>query len=136
MSLPEPSRYRHIAALRNENSNAAKNANFGGRFQQDIEPAGRYFIEADPSVSPSGLPQGWRRFEINFNNPMVIEWNTNPNGGYDDTSWKSVLYKLFKAKGKKLSLKLKAAGYDGIVTVRHGPGGWETSECVDLTVVH
>jgi hypothetical protein len=75
-------------------------------------------------------------FEINFNNPMVIEWNTNPNGGYDDTSWKSVLYKLFKAKGKKLSLKLKAAGYDGIVTVRHGPGGWETSECVDLTVVH
>lgn len=124
-----------MRCLRNESSNAAKTANFGNRFQQDIEPAGRYFLEADPGVHEGSLPQGWRRFELHFNNPMVIEWNTNPNGGYDDTSWKYVLHKMFKAKGKKLSLKLKAAGYDAIITVRRGPQGWETSECVDLTVV-
>jgi hypothetical protein len=132
MSLPEPSRYRHMKCLRNQ-SNAAKTANFGNRYQQDIEPAGRYFIQDE--TGGGSLPQGWVRFELHFQNPMVIEWNTNPNGGYDDTSWKMVLYKMFKAKGKKLSLKLRAAGYDAIITVRRGDTGWETSECVDLTGV-
>jgi len=130
--LPPSSQFRNIKFIRNQ-SNAAKTANFGSRYQQDIEPAGSYFITDE--LGTGNLPSGWVRGTKHFNNPLVIEWNTNPNGGYDATSWKAQLQKMFKAKGKKLSQRLLQEGYDAIITVQWQGGRWETSECVDLTVI-
>jgi hypothetical protein len=128
--LPPSSQFHTIKYLRN-NTNAAKTANFGSRFQQDIEPAGQYFIEDE--LGTSTPPDGWTRGMKHFNKPLVIEWNTNPDGGYDGTSWKAVLMRMFKVKGKALSRKLIQEGYDAIITVKYYQGKWETSEMVDLT---
>ena len=130
--LPTSSQYHTLKFLRNQ-SNAAKTANFGSTYQQDIEPAGSSFIEDE--MGSGNLPSGWIRGKKQVTNPMVFEWNSNPNGGYDGTSWKAVLQKMFKAKGKALSKKLLKEGYDAIITVKQFQGKWETSECVDLTVV-
>lgn len=131
-TIPPAKRFLTVKFLRNQTT-ASKSFNFGGTFQQNIEPAGSYFIEDElGSMHP---PTGWVRGVKHFKNPMVIEWNTNTNGGYDNTSWKAVLHKMFKAKGKALTRRLLKEGYDAIITVKKFEGKWVTSEMVDLTVV-
>jgi hypothetical protein len=125
MTLPSPDKFKTIRYLHNN----AKSAHFGGRFQQDIEPAGFYMIADE--LGSGNVPDGWVRGTKTFRNPLVIEWNTNPSGGYDATSWKAVLSLQYKAKGRALSRKLLDAGYDVIVTIR----GNDTSEMVDLTPI-
>jgi hypothetical protein len=109
--------------------------NFGSRFQQDIEPAGRYMIQRE---SGDLLP-GWESGTVTFHNPLVVPFNWEPFGGYDDKSWKVNLSQKFKGKkGKSLSKAIAKAGYDGIVTVSLGPDGkpYDTREIVDLTSFH
>jgi hypothetical protein len=131
-SIPPAKRFTTIRFLRNQTT-ASKSFNFGATFQQNIEPAGAYFIEDE--LGTMHPPMGWVRGTKHFKNPLVIEWNTNPNGGYDATSWKAVLHKMFKVKGKALSKRLLKEGYDAIVTLKKFEGKWVTSEMVDLTVV-
>lgn len=131
MTLPSPDRFKSFRYIRNTQSAKGAGHHFGSRFQQDIEPAGRYCLE-DPG---GALVTGWERGSVTLKNPLVIAWNTNPDGGYDSTSWKAVLNRQYKAKGLALSRKLVKAGYDAIITVREIRGVVETSECVLLTEI-
>ena len=93
------------------------------RFGQNLEPSGRYvnFKEID------FIPEGWESGKIQFNNPIVLEWGTTSNESH---GWKSRLSQQFDGKtGKKLTIAIKNAGYDGIVTTTED----HTSEIVDLT---
>lgn len=128
-SMPIASQFHSVRYL--HNNTAA--GNFGAQFQQDIEPAGMYFIE--DAIGSNPPPTGWSRGTKSFTNPMVIQWNTNASGGYDSNSWKAVLNKKFNAKGAALSKKLLQAGYDAIITVKPFQGKWITEEMVDLTTI-
>jgi hypothetical protein len=111
--------------------NNEKAPNFGSKFQQDIEPAGRYVIQKEVDH----VPHGWEAGEITFNKPLVLPFNTGAFGGYDDKSWKAQLSREYGGKtGKELSQALAADGYDGIVTVSIGPDGksYDTREIIDL----
>ena len=107
---------------------------FGPRFQQDIEPAGRYLLFRDRAATR--LPH-WEFGRVSFNKPLVIAFNTGKSQVYDDNSWKAQLQRAYGTLGKDLSRKLLKEGYDGIVTVELGPNGRpvSTREIVDLTVV-
>ena len=82
------------------------------RFQQDIEPAGMYMSFDETPDSPVPTPD-WIKGEMQFKHPLVLAWGK----GYDENSWKAHLFKKYGKKGKALSSKIKADGYDGIVTV-------------------
>lgn len=78
------------------------------QFGQDIEPAGRYvnYHPADEEV-----PAGFERGTVNFNNPLVLDWE----------NWKQNLSDQFAGKtGKQLSAAIKDAGHDGIITLDNG----------------
>lgn len=115
--------------------------NFGAKFQQDIEPAGRYLVHQPEGLGIFGRPttdRVRREYEdgtVRFERPLVLRFTDDPDTLYGPTSWKARLRTAFKAKGKALSRKLAAAGYDGIVTVWevHGKGS-HTKEIVDLTM--
>jgi hypothetical protein len=108
--------------------NKEKAPNFGPRFQQDIEPHGRY-LGHGPNQSLPNHEYG----EAEFRNPLVIHWNTNPEGGYDDTSWKASLSKAYGGlKGRMLAQAIIQDGYDGVVTVSNWNGQSSVSEIVDL----
>ena len=108
--------------------NTEKSPYFGARFQQDIEPAGRYILfDTDPT---SPLPRSWIRGTAQFKSPIVLRFSES--GRYDEFSWKHLLARHYRARGAKLSRALLRAGYDGIVTV--GDDG-ETREIVDLKPV-
>jgi hypothetical protein len=81
------------------------------------------------------LVKGWERGQQCFNAPLVILWNTD-DGGYDENSWKAIISRWFGARGLRLTRKLIAAGYDGIVTVKKtGAGDFlYTSEIVSLAI--
>lgn len=99
-----------------------KTGNFGERYGQHLEPAGEYLshrsegsstpsLERDPGFR--GDKQHYTRYEhgeITFKNPLVI---SHENG----LEWKRLVHKQFggKAAGKRLSKKIAAAGYDGII---------------------
>ncbi len=109
--------------------------NFGERFQQHIEPAGRYMIyDYDPSRPDES--DYWERGKVNFANPLVIPFNSVPdNSSYDTTNWKMTLHKAYGGKkGLELAKAIIADGYDGIVTVYIDPDGKPsyTKEIVDL----
>ena len=111
--------------------NTQKSPDMGERFQQHIEPAGK-FMQTKPStfVPMKNMISG----EITFNNPLVIEFNTGTEKtAYDENNWKARLSKAFGNKtGVELSKAIADSGYDGIVTIgQHG----ETSEIVDLTSI-
>ena len=95
------------------------------RFQQGIEPAGVYLL-----VGSGHVPPGWVTGTVTSRKPLVLLLNSaeSPDSIYDDASWKAVLHRAFKAKGKALSAKLMRLGYDLIVTVSQG----ETREVVAL----
>jgi hypothetical protein len=112
--------------------NTEKSPDFGPRFQQDIEPAGR-FMQIKPSTFKEGVPN-LISGKITFENPLVLEFNTgDQKTAYDENNWKARLSKAFGNKtGKELSRAVLDAGFDGIVTVgQHG----ETSEIVDLKAI-
>lgn len=94
--------------------------NLGSKFQQDIEPAGRYLqhLDWDPGDRPAN--QGWEFGEITLESPLVISFTTDgPDSPtlYGPGSWKARLNKVFKAKGCALTKAIRAAGYDAVVTV-------------------
>ncbi len=115
---------------------STKAPNYGERFQQHIEPHGRYMLH-QPDPGPDWAGPGREAGVVEFKNPLVIHQGDN---GYDDNSWKARLHRGFGAKGKRLSQKIAAAGHDAVVTVHPGDGTprmpAHTSEIVDLTSFH
>lgn len=105
------------------------------KFQQKIEPSGRYMIALPKGTSP--LP-GQIVDDVTFKNPLVIKGNTGDSGNlYDENSWKANLSKAFGGKkGKALSKAVAEAGYDGIVTANELKGQHYSGEIVDLRFLH
>jgi hypothetical protein len=101
----------------------------GEQFQQHIEPAGRFMLTSE-GADTSRLPPGWAAEDVHFENPLVVPFNTGPEGSaYDATNWKARLSQEHGGKtGVALSDAIRAAGHDGIVTMK----GTETAEIVDL----
>jgi hypothetical protein len=87
----------------------------GSRFGQDVEPSGTYVLEKDFDRK---LDKPWVEGQAEIKKPLFIEVN-------DDTliSYKYELAKKYKAKGKRLTEKLMAVGYDAIITMRDGESG-------------
>lgn len=83
--------------------------NYGSMFGQDVEPAGTY-VSHDDRRDKTPI-DNYKFGKVSFNNPLIIDIN-------DDTmiSYKVELSKQFKAKGKTLTKKLMAKGYDGLIT--------------------
>jgi hypothetical protein len=76
------------------------------RYQQKVEPAGRY-LSAAATGGGGGPPPGWDSGSITFRNPLVVPLNSG--GGddiYDDNSWKKNLSREF---GNKTGAALSAA---------------------------
>lgn len=90
--------------------NIEKAPYLGKRFGQDVEPAGYYAIEQYKDFGDR-LPT-IEVTEFEAINPLIVPVDSNTL-----VSWKYDLSKKQKAKGKKLSDKLIAAGYDCIITV-------------------
>lgn len=110
--------------------NTEKAPFLGARFQQDIEPAGLY-VQHACGFPEGNLRKGWVRGLITFESPLVLSFSdpvSDLEPLYGPHSWKTELQREFGAKGRRLSQKLVSAGYDGVVTVRHG----STSEIVSL----
>lgn len=112
--------------------NTESSPNFGETYQQHIDPAGRYMTASSKSTKAMDK---WETGNIKFESPLVIEWNTKENGGYDDTSWKARLSNAYgNLAGKELSQAIRDSGYDGIVTIDTGYRTDHASEIVDLTM--
>ena len=95
--------------------NTQKSPFLGSTFQQDIEPHGNYIIKKETDK----VEKPWTSGTINFQNPLIIPFNSSYEGGYDESSWKAELSRRFDGKtGRELSKAIKKAGYDGIVTFR------------------
>lgn len=119
--------------------NTEKSPNFGEKFGQHIEPAGRYMLHNTASADPKGKEHlksiGWETGVIRFENPLVIELiadydNANwTQSTYGEKGWKQRLFDYYGKKGLNLTKALRADGYDGIVTT----SGYDTREIVDLT---
>ena len=96
-------------------------------FGQDIEPHGNYVLSGH-DVDVNKLPPKWVSGEMEFKNPLVIDWGKS--GLYSEPdNWKQVLANQYGKKGKSLSKAIAKEGYDGIVTTRDG----QPSEIVDLS---
>lgn len=113
--------------------NEAPSPKMGARFQQDIEPAGRYMThytgDGKLPEDPSGRVK-WQTGKQSFKNPLVLWFNATGSGRYDGKSWKAKLVKAFGVQGRALSAFLRNMGFDGIVTV--DLDGTTTSEIVAL----
>jgi hypothetical protein len=94
----------------------------GSEFGQDIEPHGRYLLQAHPTAKPT---DNWEMGTVSFQNPLVIDFG----GSTGHSGWKGRLEAYYKKKGKALSRAIRKDGYDAIVTVEDG----YTVEIVDLT---
>jgi hypothetical protein len=107
-----------------------KAGDYGARFGQDIEPAGRYMLMIGEETAKRPA-EGMERGTASFTNPIVLPWV-----GYGEDGWKARLSRAFGGKtGLALSRALRAAGYDGIITVSEVRGEPYASEVVDLTVI-
>lgn len=98
------------------------------RFQQNIEPAGRYMNLL--TVPKEDLPDNFESGKITFKNPLVVPFNVEKSGMYDDNSWKSLLHNHYGESGGELSKEISNDGYDGIITVREG----RPLEIVDISM--
>lgn len=111
----------------------------GARYAQDVEPAGRFVTVL--GVEPDKLPPGLIAGEIRFTNPIVLASVWPIEGEYSGAEgWKHKLSRAFGGKrGLTLTKALRAAGYDGIVTVtmpsRFNRNRAYLSEIVDLTTM-
>jgi len=106
---------------------------FGEKYQQHIEPHGRYMVLDE---LPEDQPQGtWQKGTVTFQNPLVIRFTGDPDVFYGDSSWKAELSRAFDGKtGLELSKAIHAAGFDGIITVWvQGDEPAHVKEIVDLT---
>lgn len=94
------------------NTESSKSYPAGMDFGQDIEPAGRYMnVDFDDSGFNKNIPN-WEFGEVEFKNPLVLEHKST-----NSTGWKKDLSEMFGGStGKRLSNKIKKAGYDGIIT--------------------
>jgi hypothetical protein len=97
--------------------NTEKAPYFGDRYGQDVEPAGFYVVHNE---DPGSLARGWEQGTLTFQNPLVLDFNPDGDAIYGENDWKRRLARATGLTGKKLSQKLVALGYDGIVTVRDG----------------
>lgn len=124
-----------VRFLRNARSAPKLRPHEEDQYQQRIDPAGRYMIH---SPDPGRLSEGWEQGSVRFERPLVLSLNTDPqNRIYDENSWKARLSRRFGGKtGKALSLAIRRAGYDGIVTVTLDGKCTpiDTREIVDLTM--
>lgn len=111
-----------------------KAPHFGDRYQQHIEPAGRYMLH---NPDPGDLARGWERGIVTFESPLVLAFNAGHDGvAYDESSWKARLHRIYGVAGRALSKRIRKDGYDGIVTVAlHHGEPMDTREIVDLTGV-
>ena len=110
---------------------STQHGSFGSQYQQGIEPAGRFMILRYGGADP---PTGWEVGTIEFRSPLVLQFNrAGEEPRYSETSWKARLRDHYRAKGRSLSRKIVADGYDGIVTVAGRGKQAGTSEIVDLT---
>ena len=88
------------------------------RFQQNIEPAGKYMLH---NTNPEFAARyEWEFGNTTFQNPLVLRFNRGSDLAYDDGSWKAALNKFYGKTGKALTNALIKDGYDGIVTVHDG----------------
>jgi len=101
--------------------NTEKAKYYGNRYGQDVEPIGNYFIQKQANHLDKF--DNYKTFKVQINNPLII------NVEDDVIKWKYDLAKKYKAKGKKLSDKLKLDGYDFIITVYNNG---ETGEIISL----
>jgi hypothetical protein len=108
------------------NTEKAPKAKGEDLFQQRLEPTGLYLLF--DSLPKAPLARGWARGKITLANPLVLMWNTEDTGRYDEHSWKATLAKATGKRGKALNAALKKLGWDSVVTVREGA----TSEIVVL----
>jgi hypothetical protein len=94
------------------NTESSKAFPSGMDFGQELEPSGRYMnVDFDDSGFNKNIPN-WEFGEIEFKNPLVLE---HKNTG--STGWKKDLSEMFGGStGKRLTSKVKKAGYDGIIT--------------------
>lgn len=93
--------------------NTQKAPKMGSSYGQDVEPAGFYCTQFKPDLQKSIIKlDNYKIFEYTIRNPLVIDVDDN-----NLIEWKRDLAKLYKAKGKALTNKLKTKGYDAIVTV-------------------
>lgn len=112
-----------------------KSPNFGAKYGQDIEPAGKYLLHNPDAESWTKGPSGsrWEAGEVRFEKPLVLALADDDNHIYGPTGWKARLAEAAGGlKGKKLSCFLRQHGYDGIVTTDKTS---YTREIVDLRVV-
>ena len=120
------------------NTGAAPKAGSEDRFQQKIEPAGRYISHVAKEHWGPEQP-GQTRGSLTFKKPLVLHLNTGgPDAPiYDENSWKARLQEAYGGKkGKALSNALAKDGFDGIVTVETTKRGSHTAEIVDLRFLH
>lgn len=95
--------------------NKEKAPYLGSRFNQDIEPKGKYIsimskneIENFIKYLPTKLRKNYETGIVEFYNPFFIEHD----------NWKIKLSKIYKnKKGRSLSLAIIQSGYDGIITL-------------------
>lgn len=88
----------------------------GDEFQQSIEPHGTYLSHNDGNLSIADAKRMNAEVgNVTFENPLVLPWNAE-GGGYDENSWKMVLAKKYKKKGRALTKAIIKDGYDGIIT--------------------
>ena len=106
---------------------------FGGRYQQDIEPHGRYLLHNE---DPGDLARDWETGLVRFAAPLVIAFNVCESGAYDECSWKAQLLAVYRRRGLALSRAILHDGFDAVVTVgTHRGQPVDTREIVDLSVV-
>ena len=88
----------------------------GDPYQQKIEPHGTYLSHNDSNMSSEDAKRINRELGvIEFKNPLVMPFNKT-EGGYDENSWKMVLFKEYKKKGRTLTKELIRKGFDGVIT--------------------
>ena len=106
------------------NTDTGASAHYGSLFGQDIEPDGKYMLHKYPASKPT---RGWVTGTIRFRKPLVLALGSSDI--YGPSGWKARLSSAFGAKGAALSTRLRAHGYDGIITCASST---ETSEIVAL----
>ena len=87
---------------------------YGTRFGQNLEPAGKYIISVDKNIPrlEESERQAYEYGTITFESPLVIEHKST-----DDKGWKKDLSDKYGKTGKELSNAIRKDGYDGIITV-------------------
>lgn len=89
------------------NNNGVRQHSTGNDFGQADEPWGRY-MSPDSDEHHQPLQQGWERGTVSFDNPLFVP---HEYGG-----WKKTLSDQYGATGRRLSEKLLADGYDGVIS--------------------